>query len=1103
MLSQASGGERWRHTLAWIADSVDEYGERPAIIDRGEALSYAELWHWACAIGRSLKHQDLGKDPYVGLSLDRSAAYVAALLGTWIAGAAFVPLPGDLPELRRRRILEEVRPRVILDRQQVLRLRLSVVSSPIEGQRGHCTAALFARRPPDELAYVLYTSGSSGEPKGVMINHRGIPGLVRAQVRAFGLDSSSRSLFMLSPAFDASISDIGTALFAGAALVIVDREQLRTPGALLRTLERESITYVDMPPAWLPYLDPRSLPPSLETIVIGGEVCPSAQVRRFAEIVRVVNVYGPTEATVCASLVRCGPSWSRPLLGRPLPGVVFRVLDDDGDELQAGEGEGEGELYIGGQGLARGYLGRAEQTAKRFIQRHGERLYRSGDRVRIDAEGELEFCGRVDRQRKIGGVRIELDGIEAELLRHPDVLEAAIVDGIGGSIVAAVHLREAVGSSAKRGSKRGSKNVFEEEAVHLRESVGSSAKRGSKRGSKNVFEEEAVLLRESVGSSAKRGSKNVFEEESAIVRGLREHLARALPRAALPRRILLCGSLPRTASGKIDRRVLAEQIDAGTDFSAADSGERSSSLADSAELGGAAWAMLVAALLRRVLRLPRVGLDDRFCDLGGDSLSALELVAVAEAHGLSLSASVLLENPSVAELTAALQAGTGERRTAKELRDELGRSCRALDERLAKSVQSDLCTQDVASPIGVRRAANAASAEAVEAVEAVEPNATLFITGATGFLGSHCLSLLGRRHRGRIIVLVRAKDLAHGQRRLEQALSSAASVLGVERFSRGERTRFEVLVGDLARPQMGVDSGIFARLCREVDVIVHSAAIVNLAAGFEALRPVNVEGTATIAEFAIRGRAKLLHAISTLSVFVAASPRIASPKEADTLFSTEVVIGGYAQSKWAAEVLLREVVRGRFSLICHRLGLITGDTRSGAGPARDQLTLFLRGVAELGAVPQGYESLRVDISPVDAVAHALVELILEGPSCAPTAPQTYHLASELGASGASLVQALRRAGVSVEVLSRSRWRALAQGLGERSPAAAVAYLALGRCLDESSRRRLRAYDLFQATGFCFDSSASAAILGPRGLSIPPARPRLLDRYVATALGGCR
>ncbi len=1052
MLSGSGDDEGWRHTLIWIARSVDEYGERPAIIDRGEALSYVELWRWADAISTWLRAQEVGQGHFVGLRLDASAAYVAALLGTWIARAAFVPLPSDLPELRRGRILAEIGPRAILTREQVLRLRPPQGPAKIEHE-SRAEAALGEREDAEELAYVLYTSGSSGEPKGVMITHRGIPGLLRAQVRAFDLGPHSRSLFMLSPAFDASISDIGTALFAGAALVIVDREQLRSPSALLRVLERESITYVDMPPALLRYLDPSAMPASLETIVIGGEVCPSEQVRRFSEVVRLVSVYGPTEATVCASLLRCGPSWSRPLLGQPLPGVVFRVLNDIGDEVGP---TGEGELYIGGQGLARGYLARPQQSAERFIERKGERLYRSGDRVRIDAEGQIEFRGRIDRQRKIGGVRIELDEIEAELVRHPDVLEAAVFDGRGGSLIAAVILRSLAETSAEQLSKN------------------------------------------SAGSSI-NGSAAPSSASAAIVRGLREHLARALPRAALPRRMLLRASLPRTPSGKIDRGALEGQSDAEAEFSKVGQRGACGSLDMKTSLGSEASAILLLTLWRRVLALPHVDRDDRFCDLGGDSLSALELVAVAEAYGLSVSAPALLRNPSIAELTKALGHVSGERRTAAELRDEVGRCARSLDDRLAENGSvTDLRFESASRSWS---AGNLLESRDRDRDLVLDPDVTLFMTGATGFLGRHLLSLLARRHRGRIIVLVRAKDSAHAQRRLDDALASAASIVDESRLPEPQSACLEVLVGDLSRPHFGLARSVYSRLCREVDTIVHSAAIVNLAAGFDALRAVNLGGTAMVAELAMRGRTKLLHAISTLSVFVAASPLVASPMEDDGLSSTEAVTGGYAQSKWAAEVLLREVGRGRFSLVCHRLGLITGHTRGGVVPDRDQLMLFFRGVAELGAVPEGYEALRIDISPVDAVARALAELIVEGPACAPSVPLTYHIASERGANGASLVAALRRAGVVLEVLPRSQWRGLVRGLGRRSPAAAVAYLALGRCLEGQSSRHLRAYDLFQATGFRFDQRASTAILGPRGLSIPPARPALLDCYVAAALGG--
>lgn len=1052
-------GERLADVLSWIFAVAKRQGDRSAVNDRGERLSYADLWRWAERVAAQLTAVGVGVGDRVGLALDKSAAYVAALLGVWIAGAAFVPLPSDLPELRRQRIIDEAAPRRLLRAVDVLRLRPAATprGQGAEGVDG--AAPLGPPRSPasSDLAYVLYTSGSSGEPKGVMVSHRGILGLLRAQVAAFGLGPHSRSLFVLSPAFDASISDIGTALFAGAELVIVDPDEVCEPARLLHTLERESITYIDLPPALLPHIDPQGLPRSLETIVIGGEACTPAVVRRFAEVVRIVNVYGPTEATVCSSLVECSSAtWTRPLLGEPLPGVFYRVIDLAGREVPE---EGEGELYIGGDGLALGYLGRPEQTAERFVEREGERLYRSGDRVRRGIDGSLEFLGRADRQRKVGGVRIELDEVEAELCRHPAVAEAAVVDGPRSSLIAAVVLRA-------RPTGRG-------------------------------------------------------------IASLREHLRRSLPRAAVPGRIVAREALPRGPSGKVDRLALAEELRAqalspgdaehvaeGRSGPGPASTRHQDDVTDitASESPPQASTALLQAIWREVLAVPHVGPDDRFCDLGGASLRALEVVAAAEPHGLVLSAAALLRNPSVSEIAMSLGGSPcAELRPAEELRAEVmglasalrrmsGDSPPELDSSSTRIGENAVIPGEHRPAQEDRRARYGSAEDSHDG--RLDPSATLLITGATGFLGRHLAFLLGRRHRGRIIALVRAADPRRARHRLATAL--AAGALPFRGEGDGEaipaQSRFEVIVGDLTEPRLGLAAYTWRGLSADVDAIVHSGAVVNLAADLDTLRPANIGGTAGILALALADRPKLLHLISTLSVFVAASPTVAEPLESDRLEGTEAVLGGYAQSKWAAEVLAREVMRGRAPLVCHRIGLITGDTRRGAGPARDQLTFFLRGLVELGVVPEGHAALRVDLSPVDSVARALCELLCAGPAARDDDPAAYHIASPNGASGADLVAALRRAGATIELVSRQRWRTIAAERSLGSAAAAVAYLALSRCLDPTASRGLRAYDLFQATGYRFDCRAADALLGPRGLSLSPVTESLLDRYVYTALG---
>src|SRR5690606_1464903 len=213
-----------------------------------------------------------------------------------------------------------------------------------------------------------------------------------------------RALFYLSPTFDASVSDIGTALLSGAALC-VEPGVRRTPASMMALIRERGVTHLDLPPSVLATLDPGELPASVQTIVIGGEVCPADVVRRWASRVRLVNVYGPTEATICTSLGACDPeTWDRPLIGRPLPGIGYEVVDEALDPVPQGT---PGELLIDGVGLARGYLNDPELTRKRFPTLRGRRVYRTGDRVVLHHDGEFEFLGRIDRQIKLHGLRIE------------------------------------------------------------------------------------------------------------------------------------------------------------------------------------------------------------------------------------------------------------------------------------------------------------------------------------------------------------------------------------------------------------------------------------------------------------------------------------------------------------------------------------------------------------------------------------------------------------------------------------------------------------------------------------------------------------------------
>ncbi|HEU4452177.1 MAG TPA: amino acid adenylation domain-containing protein, partial [Longimicrobium sp.] len=281
---------------------------------------------------------------------------------------------------------------------------------------------------PDHLAYVIHTSGSTGTPKGVMVPHRGVPNLAFAQARRFGIDGTSRVLQFASFSFDAAVAELFDALLTGATLVMAPREALLPGAGLLETLRRGRVTVATLPPSVLAILPPDDLP-ELRTVVSAGEAVDAATVERWSAGRAFVNAYGPTEVTVCATSAACEADGRAPAIGRPLENVRVYVLDAAGRPAPVGV---PGELYVGGVGVARGYLGRPGLTAGRFVpdpfgREPGARLYRTGDRVRWLDGGTLEFLGRLDEQVKVRGFRIEPGEVEAALRRHAGVRECIVV----------------------------------------------------------------------------------------------------------------------------------------------------------------------------------------------------------------------------------------------------------------------------------------------------------------------------------------------------------------------------------------------------------------------------------------------------------------------------------------------------------------------------------------------------------------------------------------------------------------------------------------------------------------------------------------------------
>ena len=402
-----------------LLEKLGREGQRsekcPAVYYQGELVfTYGELLREATRQAGELVKAGVKPGEIVALGMEKSPAYLAGLLGVWCARAAFMPLRPSLPAKKRQWIMADARPRAVLKSRSSLRAPVMEIYA---GEK----------RRKEGLAYVIYTSGSSGSPRGVALGHGGILPFVEAQIEAFQLHSESRVLWYLSADFDASHSDILTALFAGASIYIEDSEEMKDPGALMGLLRERRITHVDLPPSLLAALDPERVGPSLETLIIGGEVCPLPEVHRWSKKVRLVNCYGPTEATVCTSMAICSPHWDLPLIGTPLPGVRYEVRREDDTLAAPGE---VGELFISGPAVALGYLNCPEETAARFVDRGGERTFRTGDLLRVHDDGELEFLGRKDRLIKVGGKWVNPEALEVLLGAAPGIARAAVVPRI-------------------------------------------------------------------------------------------------------------------------------------------------------------------------------------------------------------------------------------------------------------------------------------------------------------------------------------------------------------------------------------------------------------------------------------------------------------------------------------------------------------------------------------------------------------------------------------------------------------------------------------------------------------------------------------------------
>ena len=588
--------------FALFQQTATRIPQQAALINGQSTISFTELGARAGRLAAILQKTGAERGATVALCLDRSPELIIAVLGIVQAGAAYVPIDPTYPAERIAGMLEDAKPPVVITCKahqhlfkgttaKVLLIEdIDLKNGPLF--EGPCPAG------PDDLLYVLFTSGSTGRPKGVAMHNAPLTNLIQWQLRTSVLKEGDRTLQFAPISFDVSFQEIFATFAQGGTLVLITDEDRLNSTQLLRKIIAQGINRIIVPFVALQYLAEAvertgEVPSSLKEVFTSGEqlkITP-AIINLFKQLpgCRFCNQYGPTEGHVVSELELKGdPStWpALPNIGKAIDNVKLYVLDEQMKPVKKGE---EGELYLGGACVAKGYIGRDDLTAERFLADpfvSGGRMYKTGDRAAELPNGEIDYKGRIDGQVKVRGYRIELGEVEVAMEKHPAVEQAVA-------------------------------NV-REDRPGLKRLIGYY-----------------VAKPATAGASA--GNNELSTNE------LRKHLASLLPDYMQPSAFVAVKELPRTPSGKIDRKALPAPDVKRPELDVAFAAPQSTVQKTLANV----WADL--------LGIDRAGIDDNFFDLGGNSLLSIQCVAQLEGHGLKLPIVKLYQHPTIRACAAFLE----------------------------------------------------------------------------------------------------------------------------------------------------------------------------------------------------------------------------------------------------------------------------------------------------------------------------------------------------------------------------------------------------------------------------------------------------------------
>lgn len=924
-----------------IEEQVEKTPDAIAIVFHDQQWTYRELDNQANAIADVLRKNKVKPETLVGLCVDRSPQMLAALLGIHKAGGAYVPLDPTFPLERLAFMLADSVAPVLITETSLASLfpeysgkvvlldelseSLSKAKKPVTRKKD--------KQVSDNLAYVLYTSGSTGKPKGVMIPHRALVNFLVSMQKEPGLTANDTLLAVTTLSFDIAGLELYLPLVTGAKVVIAYKETAFDPNLLMKEIERSNATVMQATPAtWRMLIEAGWKGKSDLKILCGGEALSIDLAHQLLERgSELWNLYGPTETTIWSTVYHVEKSQRDAVsvpIGKPIANTQIYILDANLQAIPIGV---IGDLYIGGAGLSRGYLNRAELTAEKFVPHpnplpkgEGTQIYKTGDLARGLSNGNIEFLGRSDQQVKVRGYRIETGEIEVALAEHPSVRQAVVV--------------------ARKDNAS-----------------------------------DTSLVAYVVSAEGKK---------DADLNQLREFLRTKLPEYMIPSAFVSLDSLPMTPNGKVDRKALPalsqESLATRVEYVAPRNADEQA----------------LAEICAEVLNLERVGIHDNFFDLGGNSLIATRLIFQLQEHfQVRLPLVRLFENPTILGLAKAVDEARALPAGADHHFDVI-----TLDE-LRNEIAIDAVIHVNGTPYK----------------HVIDPKHIL-LTGATGFLGAYILKSLLERTKAVIHCLVRANSEEEGLKRLKKNLNYYE--LWEETFVH----RLRVVTGNLDNSRFGLSNEQYDSLAREIDVIYHNGATVNFVYPYHALKPVNVESTHEVLRLASAKKIKPVHFVSSLSVFMKGDLRDkALCYENANLEELGVPFGGYGQSKWVAEGLMRAAARRGIPMTIFRPDNILGDSRTGILNTSDMTYSLVRAIFKMGSVPD--IEIMGGIVPVDFVSNAIVHLASQPESFG----KTFHLSSLRQSNFIDVFEMIAERGVPIKQLPFAQWKTDYYALAKQFP----------------------------------------------------------------------